>query len=279
MPDIKVRDTVKGTIKAIDKSAVASERMKNAYVRTKEKAEHSIHAAEGSPEEYAADRLSGGMETAAYGAVHEADKTGRKAVRHVKDRISQHGESAAERKAELPKKQAAKRAETKAANRAANRAENTVGKVQALPSEKKGWIGQNATTPMQKTPCAPKADSPKGTASASPIKTTGRHPLAIRTREAEAKTVKQTAKSSGKAAIKTPNSGIKTTRRSVKTADRSGHAAIKTADRSANRHRRRQRPPLKPRKRLRRKPRSRRRKRRRRRNEPQSSRQRLQERS
>lgn len=37
MPDIKVRDAVKGTIKAIDKSAVASERMKNAYVRTKEK--------------------------------------------------------------------------------------------------------------------------------------------------------------------------------------------------------------------------------------------------
>lgn len=65
MPDIKVRDTVKGTIKTIDKSAVASERMKNAYVRTKEKAEHSIHAAEGSPEEYAADRLSGGMETSA----------------------------------------------------------------------------------------------------------------------------------------------------------------------------------------------------------------------
>lgn len=237
MPDIKVRDTVKGTIKAIDKSAVASERMKNAYVRTKEKAEHSTHAAEGSPEEYAADRLSGGVETAAYGVAHEVDKTGRKAVRHVKDRISQHGESDAKRKAELPKKQAAKRAEKASAKsvetKAANRAENTVGKVQALPSEKKGWIGQNATEPMQQTPCAPKADSPKGTASASPIKTTGRHPLSIRTREAEAKTVKQTAKSSGKAAIKTPNSGIKTTRRSVKTAERSGHAAIKTADRSA----------------------------------------------
>lgn len=236
MPDIKVRDAVKGTIKAIDKSAVASERMKNAYVRTKEKAERSIHAAEGSPEEYAADRLSGGVETAAYGAVHEADKTGRKAVRHVKDRSFQHRESAAERKAELPKKRAAKRAEKASAKsvetKAANRAENTVEKVQALPSEKKGQIGKNATAPMQETPCAPKVNSPKGTAHASPIKTTGRHPLAIRTREAEAKTVTQTAKSSGKAAVKTPTGGIKTTKRSVKTADRSGHAAIKTADRS-----------------------------------------------
>ena len=40
MPDIKTRDVVKGTVKVIDKSAVAAERMKDAYVRTKDKAEH-----------------------------------------------------------------------------------------------------------------------------------------------------------------------------------------------------------------------------------------------
>ncbi len=158
----------------------------------------------------------------------------------MKDRISQHRESATERKAKLPKKRAAKRAEkasskraeTKVANRAAITAENTAEKAQVLPTEKKGRIGQKATAPMQQAPCAPKVESPKGAASASPIKT-DRHPLTIRTREAETKTVKQTAKSSGRAAIKTPNSGIKTTRRSVKTADRSGRTAIKTADRSA----------------------------------------------
>ena len=42
MPDIKTRDVVKGTVKVIDKSAVAAERMKNAYIRTKDKAEHSV---------------------------------------------------------------------------------------------------------------------------------------------------------------------------------------------------------------------------------------------
>ena len=47
MPDIKTRDVVKGTVKVIDKSAVAAERMKDAYVRTKDKAEHGIFAAEG----------------------------------------------------------------------------------------------------------------------------------------------------------------------------------------------------------------------------------------
>ena len=41
MPDIKTRDVVKGTVKVIDKSAVAAERMKDAYVRTKDKAEHA----------------------------------------------------------------------------------------------------------------------------------------------------------------------------------------------------------------------------------------------
>ena len=35
MPDIKTRDAVKGTVKVIDKSAVAAERMKDAYVCTK----------------------------------------------------------------------------------------------------------------------------------------------------------------------------------------------------------------------------------------------------
>lgn len=42
MPDIKTRDIAKGTIKTIDKSAVAAERMKSAFIQTKEKAEHSV---------------------------------------------------------------------------------------------------------------------------------------------------------------------------------------------------------------------------------------------
>lgn len=37
MADIKTRDTSKGTIKTINKAAVATERMKKAYVMTKDK--------------------------------------------------------------------------------------------------------------------------------------------------------------------------------------------------------------------------------------------------
>ena len=48
MADIKTRDAVKGTIKTIDKAAVAGQRMKQAYISTKDKAEHSTSAAENS---------------------------------------------------------------------------------------------------------------------------------------------------------------------------------------------------------------------------------------
>ena len=41
---IKTRVSEKKGIKAIDKAAVASERMKEAYIRTKDKADHSLYA-------------------------------------------------------------------------------------------------------------------------------------------------------------------------------------------------------------------------------------------
>ena len=48
MPDIKTRDVVKGTVKTIDKSAVAAERMKDAYILTKDKAENVSYSADNS---------------------------------------------------------------------------------------------------------------------------------------------------------------------------------------------------------------------------------------
>lgn len=106
MPDIKTRDAVKGTVKAIDKSAVAAERMKDAYVRTKDKAEHSVFAAESSPEEYAADRTLTGTETAVHEAANGLDKAGRKGVKATKENISKAKDYFQRGKTDLPKKQA-----------------------------------------------------------------------------------------------------------------------------------------------------------------------------
>lgn len=74
MADIKTKDAVKGTIKTIDKAAIAGQRMKQAYVQTKEKAEHSTHAQENSAEEYAADRLESGADRLTHEAAYQFDK-------------------------------------------------------------------------------------------------------------------------------------------------------------------------------------------------------------
>ena len=106
MPDIKMRDVVKGTVKVIDKSVVAAERMKDAYVRTKDKAEHDILAAESTPEEYAADRTLTGTGTVVHEAAHGLDKAGRKGMNTTEENISKAKDYFRRRKADLPKKQA-----------------------------------------------------------------------------------------------------------------------------------------------------------------------------
>ena len=87
MAKIKTRDAVKGTIKAIDKAAVASERMKAAYAKTKEKAEQGYYAEESSATEYAADKVSYASERIAGEGAHQFNKQGQKSVQTTKENI------------------------------------------------------------------------------------------------------------------------------------------------------------------------------------------------
>ena len=158
MPDIKTRDAVKGTVKAIDKSAVAAERMKDAYVRTKGMAEHGVFAAESSPEEYAADRTLTGVETAAHEAAYGVDKANRKGVKVTKQNISKAKEHFQLRKADLPKKpvhntikansrsrQAFASSTRKAAVKAATTVKGIIAKAKALAAAiaAGGWVSVN----------------------------------------------------------------------------------------------------------------------------------------
>ena len=86
MADIKTRDAVTGTIKAIDKSAVAAERMRDAFIRTKDEAQRGASPTEDSPEKYAADKVTSLAETAASRTAQEFDKQGRKAVQQSASR-------------------------------------------------------------------------------------------------------------------------------------------------------------------------------------------------
>ena len=100
MPDIKTKNVVKGTVKTIDKSAVAAERMKDAYIRTKDKAEHGVYSAEGSAEDYAADRISGCADTVTREAVRQFDKQGRRGVQSTQNNISKAKEHFRQRQAQ-----------------------------------------------------------------------------------------------------------------------------------------------------------------------------------
>lgn len=213
MADIKTRDAVKGTIKTIDKSAVAAERMKDAFIRTKEKAERSTSPTKNSPEEYAADRVTGGAEAVTFGAAREFDRHGRKAVPDTKENISKAKDYLEQRKAAQPQ-EAAKKAAEKAQEtvRAAQQPSQTVTYPSAVP------------TPAR-APTSP-AETPQPSPAGARIKTIDRQPMTIRTRESTRATIKQPIKAGQ---VKT----VKGASRTVKTAEQSSRAAIKTSEQAA----------------------------------------------
>ena len=215
MPDIKTRDAVKKTVKVIDKSVVAAERMKNAYIRTKDKAEHGIFAAESSPEEYAADRTLTGTETAAHEAVHGLDKVGRKGVKNAKENISKAKDYFQWRKTDLPKKQAqdAMRRVRRSAD-ATQKTIKTVDRSGKTIKQTAKSTGKAAVKTMQKT-----------------IKTaeqTAR--TTIKTTQAAAKTAQKTAQATAKAAktaAQTACATAKATAAGIKAAVKATTAAVK----------------------------------------------------
>lgn len=73
MAEIKTREKFKG-IKALDKAAVAGERMKRAFVRAKDQAENLLDDGQISPSEYAEDKVRYMAEDTAREVGHEAGK-------------------------------------------------------------------------------------------------------------------------------------------------------------------------------------------------------------
>ena len=215
MPDIKTRDVVKGTMKVIDKSAVAAERIKDAYVRTKDKAEHGVFAAESSPEEYAADRTLTGTETAAHEAAHGLDKAGRKGVKTTKENISKAKDYFQRRKADLPKKQ------TKDAMRRVRRSADTTQK--AIKT-----VDRSGKTIKQTAKSTGKAAVKTTQKSIKTAEQTSR--TAIKTTQAAAKTAQKTAQATAKAAktaAQTARAAAKATAAGIKAAVKATAAAVK----------------------------------------------------
>lgn len=197
---IKTRVSEKKGIKAIDKAAVASERMKEAYIRTKDKADHSLYAEEGSPGEYASDRLSAGVDNVTHEAVHQFDKQGRKGVQTTRENISKVKEKIQKRKAaaEQPKKQA----EKQAARKTRQAADRISEPVKTLRQER------------------------------GAVKTLDRGKKSIKTVDRGRKTIKQ-ASSTAKGTVKTASKSIKTAEKTAKASIKTSQQAAKAAQRTA----------------------------------------------
>ena len=222
MPDIKTRDVVKGTVKAIDKSAVAAERMKDAYVRTKDKAEHTVFAAESSPEEYAADRTLTGTETAVHEVAHGLDKAGRKGVKTTKENISKARDYFQRRKTDLPKKQA-----QDTMRRVRHSADTTQKTIKTVDRSGK-TIKQTAKSTGKSTIKTAKGSVKTAQKTVKTAEQTAR--TAIKTSEQAAKVAQKTAQASAKAArtaAQAAKATAKATVATIKAAAKATVAAVK----------------------------------------------------
>ena len=106
MADIKTRDAVKGTIKTLDKAAIAGRRMKSAYAKTKDKAEQGYYAEENSPTEYAADKVSHASGRIKDEGIHQFNKQGQKNAQITRENIGKAKDKIADFKAKRAKKAA-----------------------------------------------------------------------------------------------------------------------------------------------------------------------------
>ena len=194
-------------MKTIDKSAIAAQRMKSAYVQAKEKTERSAPADPESPEGYAADRVSDGMKTAASEGAHQLDRQGRKGLKATKENLAKLKERFQRKRLTDPLKKQRQRAAAEAPRQSAE----TAGRP------------QRAANPIRRP-----ADG-----SARAGRTAHEGQSCIRTVERTGKTVKQSARSTGQATAKTAKGTVKTAQKSVKTAEKTAKTAIKTSQQAA----------------------------------------------
>ena len=206
MADIKTRDAVKGTIKTLDKAAIAGERMKSAYAKTKDKAEQGYYAEENSPTEYAADKFSHVSGRIKDEGIHQFNKQGQRSVTTTKENISK----AKDKIADFKTKRAAKAAEQK--------------KAQAV-AEQNGSLIRNGAASRSPVPDVPKqGEMPQTQTGASQL---------IKTRQQGKKTIKTTARNAERTVKTTAKGTVKATEKGVKTAKATSKTAIKTTEQTA----------------------------------------------
>lgn len=216
MADIKTRETVKGTIKTLDKAAIAGQKMKQAYIATKDKAEHSVNANENTAEEYAADKTEAGIDEIAHKGAYAFDKAGRKGVQETKKNIQ-----SAKDGIQCFKQQRAEKAMN---------AQKTQGRHTTVGSSS----AQTQTTSAIRTLEKPEKMVKQSVTSAGKknIKLAGKE--AAKTTQRSVNTAEHTAKASIKTSQQTAKAAQKTAQATVKASQKAAQAAKKAAKATAD---------------------------------------------
>ena len=216
MADIKTRETVKGTIKTLDKAAIAGQKMKQAYIATKDKAEHSVNTNENTAEEYAADKTEAGIDEIAHKGAYAFDKAGRKGVQETKQNI-----------------QSAKEGIQRFKQQKAEKAMNAQ-KTQGRPTTVGSSSAQTQTSSAIKTLEKPEKIVKQSATSAGKknIKLAGKE--AAKTTQRSVKTAEHTAKASIKTSQQTAKATQKTAQTTVKASQKAAQAAKKAAKATAD---------------------------------------------
>ena len=211
MADIKTRETVKGTIKTLDKAAIAGQKMKQAYIATKDKAEHSVNTNENTAEEYAADKTEAGIDEIAHKGAYAFDKAGRKGVQETKQNI-----------------QSAKEGIQRFKQQRAEKAMNAQ-KTQGRPTTVGSSSAQTQTTSAIRTLEKPEKMVKQSATSAGKknIKLAGKE--VAKTTQRSVKTAEHTAKASIKTSQQTAKAAQKTAQATVKASQKAAQAAKKAA--------------------------------------------------
>lgn len=216
MADIKTRETVKGTIKTLDKAAIAGQKMKQAYIATKDKAEHSVNTNENTAEEYAADKTEAGIDEIAHKGAYSFDKAGRKGVQETKQNI-----------------QSAKEGIQRFKQQRAEKAMNAQ-KTQGSPTTVGSSSEQTQTSSVIRTLEKPEKMVKQSATSAGKknIKLAGKE--ATKTTQRSVKTAEHTAKASIKTSQQTAKAAQKTAQAKVKASQKAAQAAKKAAKTTAD---------------------------------------------
>lgn len=216
MADIKTRDTVKGTIKTLDKAAIAGQKMKQAYIATKDKAERSVNAKENTAEEYAADKTEAGIDEIAHKGAYAFNKAGRKGVQETKKNI----QSA---------KDGIQRFKQQRAEKSIN-VQRTQGRTTTVGSSS----AQTQTSSAIKTLEKPEKMVKQSATSAGKKNIKLASKEAAKTTQRSVKTAEHTAKASIKTSQQTAKAAQKTAQATVKASQKAAQAAKATAKATAN---------------------------------------------